>query len=285
MWGWINKLNEEPAAVLQSTAGNSIIITGADVLEVIASVLYKPVPKFKTLATLLEGGVNGNYTLLAETIGDSLPALNEACPVPGNNASFAEVDRAEQQSAVLCGDGDDIADKDLAWWRQYLKKQISQSAVFGAKWAAIRITCSSWPFRPNWSFKGPFTTPEADARGVKGKPAAPLLFLTNRLDPVTPLSAARAMAARHPGAGIVVQEAMGHCAVGAAPSECTRRIVADYFDTGAVPSKETTCETTCGPWDEGCTPFGDEINSLSSWGQNSEDESVITLRKFPLGLM
>lgn len=61
------------------------------------------------------------------------------------------------------------------------------------------------------------------------------------------------MAANRPGAKVVVQGSMGHTAILSAYSECTKKIVAEYFDSGKLPDeKETSYETECGPWDEGC---------------------------------
>lgn len=256
-------------------------MSGSDILQIVGSVLYAPIPGFVVLAEILNQGINGDFSILAALLNTQLPVLTEACPVPGDNSSKVANTFREPQSGVLCGDGDDITGKDLSWWRKYAKKQLKQSSVFGAFWISIRLKCSSWPSHPNWSFKGPFTTPKADPAGVKGKPAAPLLFLTNRLDPVTPLSAARAMAANHPGAAVVVQESMGHCAIVSAASNCTRRILADYFDKGVVPSEETRCETSCGPWDKGCKVFdtAPDVNAASA------SKLPITLRQFPLGLL
>lgn len=121
---------------------------------------------------------------------------------------------------------------------------MGKSQLFGSYWSMLRFSCSSWPFSPNLSFKGPFKTPKAVPNLAAGHPAAPLLFLSNRLDPVTPLKSARAMASNHPGAALVVQESMGHCTISTAPSDCTRRIIADYLEFGTVPSGENCVRHT-----------------------------------------
>lgn len=45
------------------------------------------------------------------------------------------------------------------------------------------------------------------------KTSFPLLFLSNTLDPVTPLSAAIKMSQKFVDAGLVEQKAMGHCTI------------------------------------------------------------------------
>ncbi|PNY29548.1 Carboxylesterase A [Tolypocladium capitatum] len=259
---WLNAIDESPL-VSVTPAGNIVVVSSRDVRGLMGSAMYSPIQQFTRLADILNATMAGNATALVavmDTAG-SVPHLKDACTVAGN-ATDAErnVDRAEGGFSVLCADGDSLADKDAAWWRRYVEKQVQTSSLMGAYWSTIRLSCSAWPFRTNWSFKGPFTTPEArvTSRGtpVTGRPAAPLLFLSNRLDPVTPLAAARAMAALHPGAGLVVQESLGHCAVATADSSCTAHIVADYIESGVVPAGEATCSTDCGPWDEGCSLSG-----------------------------
>lgn len=238
---------------------------------------YSPIAAFVPLAEVLNNAMaKESYDPLFAVIEAGLaPSLQEGCPVA--NHTIAPNQDNDAQSGVLCLDGEDIRAKPASWWTRYVEKQVAQSSMFGAFWSGIRFSCSGWRFKPTWSFQGPFTSPEATKPGEKlekGRPAAPLLFLTNRLDPVTPLSAARAMAKNHPGAKVVVQEAMGHCATFAAYSSCTKKIVAEYFDTGKLPDEEVACEAECGPWDEGCGRLSVQASGGEKW----------SARKFPLGI-
>lgn len=271
-WTWVTSLDDTPLPTL-SPEGHIVVLTGNDVRNFVGVSLYSPIRSFQSLAGTLSQAMSGNTTGLIDGLtGASLiPDPSRMCS--GQNETSSAFVAREAGSAVLCGDGDDITDKDARWWSEYLLGQQSKSRIFGTYWAGIRFSCSSWPFRPNLSFKGPFGTPEASARLRPGRPAAPLLFLSNRLDPVTPLRSARAMAAKHPGAGLVIQESLGHCVIGTAPSECTRRLVADYLESGDVPSGETRCETKCGPWDDGCSGYlhhkGDSDESLTQKGSQN----------------
>lgn len=284
----LTRFDERPQPVV-TPAGESIIVTGEDIRTLIVELVYKPITAFKGLAMTLEQIIAGNTTRLVSVILDSgLPSLRSACPTNDKNVTILDPFLSlETRSAVACGDGEDVADKSLSWWSNYIDQQHQISALFGAVWSTIRVPCSRWPFRANWSFKGPFTTPKADASLVAGRPAAPILFLTNRLDPVTPLRAARAMAKQHPGAQVVVQEAMGHCALGSAPSKCVAKVVAEYFESGTVPDKELSCEADCGPWDDECRPInndgikGSDAEAASIWFAKDEP---IRFRRLPLGL-
>lgn len=276
-YSWLHEVDETPAPGI-GPSGTIVVLTGRDVRQVIGSVLYKPLDKFRNLAETLDQAMRGNTTNLLKVILDStVPKLKDACPIA--EGPEPDVPREEGGASVLCADGDDVTGHDAVWWRKYVRKQLSTSSIFGEYWSTIRMSCSAWPFKSNWVFKGPFTTPAAKltagGKTVPGHPAAPILFLSNRLDPVTPLKAARAMAAKHPGAGLVVQEAMGHCTLSGGEGDCVKNIVADYLEFGEVPKHETICEAACGPWDE-------DYKKLTA-AQTSADEPTLELRRWPLG--
>jgi pimeloyl-ACP methyl ester carboxylesterase len=212
---------------------------------------------FKQLSRVLDDIMSGNSTTFLNYF-DSLgayPHLQDGCNAKDNiDVSLAQLAGNEGSLAVRCSDGEDVSGQNVSWWRDYVEQQMQQSPTLGNFWSRVRLPCASFRFPTNWKFNGPFTTPEhetpRDGKPVKGKPAAPLLFLSPRLDPVTPLRSARKMAANHPGAAVVVQESMGHTALGTGDSECLNGILKEYFDTGKVPKEETSCETKCGPWDK-----------------------------------
>lgn len=182
-----------------------------------------------------------------ERAGNTKPSIQDA------TKKDAIAWEREVGSAVVCGDGEDVTDKDASWWMGYIETLTDQSRVLGRAWTSTRLICSSWPFRANWRFTGPFTSPPPDPSSKPGVPAAPILFLSNRLDPVTPLAAARRMSAGHAGSYVFVQDAIGHCALVSAQSTCTWAVVRDYMDTGKPPADDIKCKPECGPWDVGCS--------------------------------
>ncbi|KAL6874870.1 TAP-like domain-containing protein [Trichoderma novae-zelandiae] len=292
-WSWVSDLDDAPAPIYRPN-GALLRLTGDDVLRVVGSALYQPRQQFQPLALALFEGIGGNLTRVASWADTGVPQVADACaagsgagPGPGPGSPLLPPPKDEGGFAVLCGDGTDVTDRGAGFWKKYAKKQGGRSKVLGVFWAGIRLTCSSWPARPSWSFHGPFATPEHSARPLYGgKPAAPLLFLSSRLDPVTPLKGARAMAKEHPGAGLVIQESMGHGAWGSAPSRCTWRIVADYLHSGVVPGKETVCRADCGPWDHVCDAA---VGKRSGEADVGEWEAMhlgedLQVRRFPLGL-
>ncbi|KAL7812839.1 TAP-like domain-containing protein [Trichoderma aethiopicum] len=287
-WSWVEGLDESPAPIYRPN-GALMSLTGEQVLRVVGSALYRPRQQFQPLALALFEGMQGNLTRIASWADSGIPKVADACQAGknGNIEYGLPYPKDEGGFAVLCSDGEDVTDRNTKFWRKYAKKQGKKSDVLGVFWASIRMTCSSWPVRPSWSFQGPFRTPRHSARPLlNGKPAAPLLFLSSRFDPVTPLKAARAMAKEHPGSAVVVQESLGHSAWGSAPSRCTWKIVADYLHSGNVPQKDTVCRADCGPWDHVCdAALGKkrEEDGVQEWeALNAGEEPQV--RRYPLGL-
>ncbi|KGQ12579.1 Putative hydrolase [Beauveria bassiana D1-5] len=253
---YIAALADEPVPITTPGGGFSAL-TAADVRMAAAITSYSPGTSFKPLAASLADLLAGNATSfvqLLDKIG-AFPHLRDACAV-GDSIRVPVMQLAVNEASIAtrCADGEDVTGRNLTWWRDFVASESRTSKTFGSFWSKIRLPCAGFRFPRHWSFNGPFTTPryERTSRGrpVRGKPAAPLLFLSSRLDPVTPLRSARRMAAEHPGAAVVVQESMGHCALGSANSECTRGIAREYMDTGKVPSHETVCESDFDPWNQ-----------------------------------
>ncbi|RFU78985.1 hypothetical protein TARUN_3248 [Trichoderma arundinaceum] len=285
---FLSDLDKKPQPVLLDS-GDVVIVTGWDVRVMIGMVLYQPLGFFKILARRLNRFMSGDLSEMARIdLGlGMMPVVRDACLLD-NITEVSRPNIIEAQNAVVCSDGDSISNKDVSWWRKYVNRQVSTSSIFGATWSTIRLPCSGWRIRPNWLFKGPFTTPDPDPSLKSGHPAAPILFLSNRFDPVTPLRAAQAMAAKHPGARVVIQEGMGHCAVASAPSKCTKNTVADYFEFGTIPSDLSTCNVECGPWDASCASMhasdanNSDAEAVSTWFNREES---FWHRKSPLGLV
>ncbi len=268
---FIAALADEPLPVI-TPGGTVTAISGSDVRLASAISLYRPVATFKRLSHALDGIMTGNATAFLkyfDGIG-AFPHLQDACELEDSlDVAISQLAENEGSLAVRCSDGDDVSAHNVTWWRAYVDEQMEQSVTMANFWSRIRLPCASFKFQTNWRFNGPFRTPEhettEDGKPVKGKPAAPLLFLTARFDPVTPLRSARRMVAEHAGAAVVVQETTGHTALGTGDSDCANEILREFFDTGKVPDKETSCEAKCGPWDEcangTATAFG--VNSAS----------------------
>lgn len=97
-----------------------------------------------------------------------------------------------------------------------------------------RLQCVPWRLRAAHAFAGPL-----EAKNHAGT----MLFLSNALDPVTPLADARAVYPRFAGARLAVQNVTGHTAtLSMAASGCTQRVVATLFRAGVLPPDGTVCQ-------------------------------------------
>lgn len=221
-------------------------VSEQDLKVLIFNSLYNPIDLFYSTATTVDYIIRKDLVNLAGLFGVDLPPTLEA--VCSNGTMVTGLISHDAEDAILCGDGDDSTGLTLQDWAGYISELHNQSAVGGAFWAETRFACSGWQHRPKYRYTGPFTTPEADPAISEGRPAAPLLFLSSRLDPVTPLRNAHAMAARHPGAAVLMQDSVGHAAVNSSPSECTANVLRAYFENGTVPNPGAVCPGDCEPF-------------------------------------
>lgn len=228
------------------------VITGNDIRKAFRAPLYAPLPiGFEGLANTLAEALEGNYTLISH--GLDLPPLQDACSVN----KYTGPTPMEATTAIACSDAD-FADPDgpyqrgekqgIPFWKDYVNTLRNQSSIFGSWWSGIASRCSGWRTRPKWRFTGPFTTPPADPSLKEGVPAAPILFTSSRLDPVTPLYTAYLLSNDHPGSAVLIHETVGHCAALTAWSDCFNEAIRAYFDDGIMPENGTVCDTTCRPF-------------------------------------
>ncbi|TDZ40688.1 Tripeptidyl aminopeptidase [Colletotrichum trifolii] len=246
----VTRLDEAPVSILDGKLTN--ILTGYDVINAFRGPMYRPHTEFVSLATQLNSAVEGNYTALLRSQTQNVPPLEKACDA--RNGTFPPSTLGEGGQSILCGDAEDKRNWTLADFRDWVSMLTDQSPTFAGSWSQIILACMAWDVRPKWRFTGPFTTPEHDASLVEGKPAAPVLFLSSRLDPVTPLRNAHKMSESHPGSVVLVQNSPGHCA-GETGSRCTSKVIQEYLEHGRLPEKGTVCEPDCSPWDgHACLP-------------------------------
>lgn len=94
----------------------------------------------------------------------------------------------------------------------------------------LRLQCGGWKIRAKHRYTRP----------VSAKLRVPTLVVSNKYDPVTPLSAAKAVASRF-GSGLLVQNAPGHCAFFYL-SNCVASSMHAYMKDGILPAEGTVCE-------------------------------------------
>ena len=186
----------------------ALAITGDDVRSIVYNeVIDDLLVNTPALAQLLADAMAGNFTRLLQKL--YVPNTRDACTVDYSTASSYE----SALFAVACGDAEDHPGIDIPYLVEYVKKMKQRSITAGAVHAKSRITCHGWKTRAKWRFDGPLTTPPADPSPKGGIPAAPLLFLSSRLDLITLLYGAYLASAGHPVSLVVVQDSVGYSAL------------------------------------------------------------------------
>ncbi|KAG9253792.1 TAP-like protein-domain-containing protein [Emericellopsis atlantica] len=246
----IARLDVDPMGAL-APDGKRVVVRGDDFREAFGVYSYNGITGFASLAVVFDAALQGDFSYLITFLKTvrTIPTVEDGCP--NENGTKLVLSPPENLYSVMCLDGSDVRGKDSDYWVDYVNDMKDVSEIYGATLALIRFGCSHWPFRAENRFDGPFKTPKAD-KDDPSTPAAPLMFMGNQYDPVTPIRNAENMAKDHPGAGVLIQESTGHCALLVATSNCTSQAVAEYFDTGKVPEDILTCEESCHPWDAGC---------------------------------
>lgn len=299
----VRELDERPVSVVGPHRTD--IVGGYEVLSAFRMPVYNA-RKYPLLAQVLANAVDeGDFRMVLKMIDPTTRGPKRECPPPGStprNGSVAEPGSVlDAAHAIKCADGDAanarMSAADLA---AYVRELTRQSPTLGPYWAALRFECSGWAVRPAWRFTGPFSTPapvnfslpykpppaagrmpvplplpQYQDEEMKKKhndshrPQAPLLFVTSRLDPVTPLRNAYAMSAAHPGSAVLEVDAVGHCG-STVPSKCMRLLLREYLATGRVPPTGTRCPTEYDPWMRDPRPFSGAGSDSGARGKRAD---------------
>ncbi|KAF2869445.1 TAP-like protein-domain-containing protein [Massariosphaeria phaeospora] len=231
----VQSLYHNPLAI--SSAQGPEVLTYSDVKMLIFAALYQPTESFHLLAELLAeiesgGGLYIDNVLLAARFRHIY-----SCPVNGSESHGYEGLNMLALFAVLCSDSEDLTSMSIGEFEDYWHVLEGIAPTSGSIWSLLTLKCASWKVKAVHKFKGAFG----------GNTSHPILWLSNTVDPVTPLRSARIMSARFPGSVVLVQDIAGHCSL-AAPTSCVLRYVNDYFQTGALPDPDTLCIPPTSPF-------------------------------------
>ncbi|KAH9922870.1 TAP-like protein-domain-containing protein [Epithele typhae] len=227
-----------------------IVVTELALLNQLLGATYGPNFAWSTIASTVRALETRNQTSLASlarTIAS--PVSCDGCvasPAPwrmGNDAIYP----------VTCGDGDPHAFDPELFATYYAA--ISADAPRLAPVYARHLGASSL------AVHGRAAAPNGTA--------SPMLVVQPRFDPICPLSAARRVRARFPGAGLLVQDSHGHCSF-SAPSVCTAKYVRAYFEEGRLPEEGASCAPDV-------KRFGEDVGNVAAgalWTSGTVPQSI-----------
>ncbi|KAI1377208.1 alpha/beta-hydrolase [Hypoxylon crocopeplum] len=242
----MNSLEKEPAIVLPRHTNIPIVVTASDVRMNMFVSLYSPIPIFPGIAILLKAIVDDKLDSLIASPAPTLLCHNMTLALWPDDA----------QPVIGCSDKRYKLNDDLPTLQKRYEDMASYSS-FADIWMGIGINlaCNGWDIEakdPPMRWDDHLIN-----KTVPIETSFPILFLSNHLDPVTPLHAALKMTRKFSESGIVEQKAEGHCTVSCI-SLCTINHVTAYLNKGILPpvpkfdsddeGEWTTCTCDEKPW-------------------------------------
>ncbi|GAA5876330.1 hypothetical protein JCM16303_007102 [Sporobolomyces ruberrimus] len=236
-------LGQQPLAIGKSEWGPGVV-TASDVHYTIFHALYAP-KVWPEIASLLADVERGDGKRMFETANK---ANRQLCRAPPSNNPFHTpmIGSIASSVVIMCGDTnpDKIRnDTTVAGLQKYMERLRDETGSPTAdEWSVWISQCRRWSVEPFETYRGPWTVKD----GLR-ETAFPILFMSMTADPVTPLAAARRMAANFgpESATLLIQNGFGHCST-SHPSLCSAKKARSYFIDGVVPKMNTTCDADPG---------------------------------------
>jgi pimeloyl-ACP methyl ester carboxylesterase len=228
--------------------GNARLITYRDVKLAIYWTTMAPYFASLSIAAAFDSLMKGDTNVTLGFPFESVPTASDF--LHEQTQDDQAISNTDAGAALNCGDAEDITNSSIADFKEYLSALEDQSSVGAFFQGERKIRCLGWSIRPAWRFTGPFTSRRNNG---SSKLTTPILFMGNKLDPMTSLRNARKMAKEFPGSVVLEQDARGHCALGnVVPSPCTLRYLRDYLRNGGLPEPGTVCGEDCNLFDGSC---------------------------------
>lgn len=261
----LNALRTQPLPYSISPYGTSQteLFTYSHLRSLIAATLYAPLKYFKFLAeilVLIESSLKLEYLDFDPGARPPLTCSRDK-HIDRYNSGLLEV---QSGYAILCGDLISFTNFTLADFRKDIEGLRKQSPTLGEFVAPRILPCVGWM---SGEEKKPLEFKEGG--GTDKWDGAPILFIGNTADPVTPLANAYSMARLFPAnaSATMVQEGEGHCSPNV-PSECMISAIQTYLATGKAPPEDKRfCNRVEAPF----------LGTLS--GNLKRSEAVDTMRK------
>lgn len=205
------------------------VITHIDVRNYLMLAVYNPPVSFPKLAVIAAGLEKRNGSIAAVELRRGIPLTSEC-----NYKPVVQLGTVLPKEVIACNDNNKSFNGSEQALFDLFKEQKEISTYLGDTWPlAVVPLCRLLDTTPpkNQLFSG---------FDKKIKTSTPILFADNVLDPVT--SSGELMSKFFEGSGILLQEAVGHGLI-VTTSNCTSSYVQNYFKTGQLPPKNTTCES------------------------------------------
>lgn len=227
------KLRHQPAYTLSN--GNTRLITYRDLRIAIYWTTMAPAYAFTVMAASLDGLMRGYTNITLDFPFGGLPSSSDCVETENKVASS----NADAGTALNCGDAEDITNITISDFKHYLSELENQSAVAAFFQGERKIRCVGWPLRPTWRFTGPFGSKSEHGRSSL---ETPILFMGNKLDPMTSINNSKNLIKDWPGSVVLEQDARGHTVLGnTIPCDCVLKHLRRYLREGNLPEPGIVC--------------------------------------------
>ncbi|CEJ61201.1 hypothetical protein PMG11_09739 [Penicillium brasilianum] len=240
-WAIENQLLNASLPVMASATRGPEVVTWTDLKNILRVAVYQPLLAFPVLANHVSELAKGNAVTMADFKHrrhfGACPSSECRLAGPWSSQCASEQDNTLYASAaILCTDAEYMTNYTWDEFEGIWAALAADSRSLGDYWAQIELSCVGWKAKAKYKFTGPWSAVTAH----------PMLFVSNTLDPVTPLHNAKHMAKQFPGSVLLEQDSEGHTTI-AAPSLCVAKAIRKYFQTGALPAVGTLCEADLKP--------------------------------------
>ncbi|KAI1419786.1 Alpha/Beta hydrolase protein [Xylaria sp. FL1777] len=220
----LSLLEKQPATVILPDINLPALVTASDMKKsIFFAGLYAPIVGFPLIAELLDHAFNGRLGDIAQGAGMVTLCSNITLPLWPDDA----------MRGIACSDKRYKLNENVTGLQDRFEKAASYS-WFADVWFGTEpnLGCNGWEIK---SKEPPMRWDDHPAH----KPALietnfPILFISNTLDPVTPLGHALEMTRKFANASIVEQDGIGHCSLSCI-SGCTVEHVRAYLNEGILP--------------------------------------------------
>jgi hypothetical protein len=191
----LHSLNRTPLAVPGSDTRGPDVITFSDVMRLVKESLYVPLKSFPVMADLLANVSRGDGGAFADMKNAGKVAacpMNDEQDCPKLYPPYKDT-LLETLASISCTDGEDLSNLTKEEFFDYYEVLKGQSRWMADIWAAFTMPCWGWKTRPKWRYQGialPFISldmPNVCSGPIAGRPAHPMLWIGNTMDPATPL--------------------------------------------------------------------------------------------------
>ncbi|GJE95991.1 alpha/beta hydrolase [Phanerochaete sordida] len=233
----LTQLHAAPLTIFNATSPTNVTFATVDYTaahEAFFQTVYFPYGNGPAFADAFVGLENGNASLLYEALG--IPAVDptDLCATPERPLVIGSVD---VMAPILCGDA--LVDRRGTFERAQADYAIVRNlSEFGGDWWPVTTgPCSTWPLKAKDQFNGSFET----------NTSKPILFISNTLDPVTPIQSGRKMSKGFSNSVLLTQNSTGHSSLSGF-SACAAQAIGAFFANGTLPTEDTICQPDTQPF-------------------------------------